>query len=168
MRFDEFNEARGGMGAQTTARRMTAPNVSTIDYTAPWTRAQRAKAYKRSVDFNDLKTDKEKFDFLYNLKVGKTTNRIVIKGVTGSYQIKAYNPTTGNIELVTKNGYEESTAQGNVNNFIFQGRTRAPTGNTKNYTFVPVGITVTDTTPTKRGRPPGPSKKQYDFPKLPW
>lgn len=164
MKFSEFSE--GKLGAQTVTRRITAPNVTTIDNTAPWTRAQQAKAYKRTVDFNALKTDKEKFDFLYNLKTGKTNNRILIQG---GLQIKAYDPVTGEIELVSKKGDQESTLKGNVNNFTFQGRSRVVSGNIKNYNFIPSNLSIIDTVATKRGRPAGrPAKKEYNFPKLPW
>ena len=179
MKFNEFSE--GKLGAQTVARRMTAPNVTTIDNTAPWTRAQRAKAYKRTVDFNALKTDKEKFDFLYNLTAGKTSNRIVIPGprrtaITASshsnpMKIQSYNPATGEIELLHNHSTgDKEIYTGNVNNFKFLGRSR-PSGNSnKDYTFDPGSLTQVSVTPgqTKRGRPTGPANKQYNFPKLPW
>jgi hypothetical protein len=162
----------GGGGASMSAHRMTAPTVSTIDRSAPWTKAQLARATQRTKDFNQLATDKEKFDMLYNLPTGKTTNRIVIStsgtgGQGRTFQIKSYDPATGNIDLILNSSGKTDQYQANTNNFKFVGRTRMPSNSTKNYNFTPGELSHTDSQDKPVGRPVA-KKKEYKFPTMPW
>ena len=163
----------GGGAPSMSAQRMTAPTVSTIDRSAPWTRSQIAKATKRTKDFNQLATDKEKFDMLYNLPAGKTTNRIVISttgagGFGNTLQIKAYDPATGNIDLILNSRGKTDEYQGNTNDFKFAGRTRTVSSNAKNYNFVPGKLSHMDSQEKPMGRPGQKKKKEYKFPNMPW
>jgi hypothetical protein len=162
----------GGAPAMS-AQRMTAPAVSTMDRSAPWTKAAIGKSYKRTKDFNELETAKEKFDFLHNLTSGKTANKIRIEGPKGmhgytstAYRIQSYKPATGDITLLLKTPQADVVVAGNTNNFKYQGRTKS-VGGPKTYTFIPSELTKVSSTPiqTTRGRP---TKKQYTFPKMPW
>ena len=162
----------GGGAPSMSAQRVTAPSISTVDRSAPWTKAAIGKSYKRTKDFNELETAKEKFDFLYNLTTGKTTNKIRIEGPTdigyanAAYRIQTYNPATGDITLLLKTPQADNVVTGNTNNFKYQGRTKS-VGGPKTYTFIPSELTKVSSTkiPTTRGRP---TKKQYMFPKMPW
>ena len=163
----------GGGAPSMSAQRMTAPVVSTVDRSAPWTKAAIGKSYKRTKDFNELETVKEKFDFLHNLTSGKTANKIRIEGPKGmhgyantAYRIQSYNSATGDITLLLKTPQADAVVTGNTNNFKYQGRTKS-VGGPKTYTFIPSELTKVSSTPiqTTRGRP---TKKQYTFPKMPW
>jgi hypothetical protein len=160
----------GGGAPSMSAQRMTAPPISTVDRSAPWTKASIGQAYKRTKDFNELKTAKEKFDFLYNLTAGKTTNKIRIEGPSRSrvYYIQSYDPKTGNITLSIKTRESNNTVSGNVNDFTYKGRMGTATGSAKTYTFIPGELTMLGSEPTQLGRPAGSSKKKYNFPRMPW
>ena len=104
MRATEFITEAGN--PQMVARRISAPRVSTVDTSAPWVQAQMQQARQRKKSFNELATDKEKFDFLYKLKTGKTTHTIRVVGpASGRFgapitlNIENYNPATGDIEF---------------------------------------------------------------------
>ena len=159
----------GGGAPSMSAQRMTAPPISTVDKSAPWVKAAIGQSYKRTTDFNKLKTAKEKFDFLYNLTAGKTTNKIRIEGPSARvYYIQSYDPKTGNITLSIKTRESNNTVSGNVNNFTYKGRMGTATGSAKTYTFIPGELTIVGSEPKQLGRPAGPAKKKYNFPRMPW
>ena len=166
----------GGGAPAMSAQRMTAPPISTVDRSAPWTKAAIGKAYKRTKDFNELKTAKEKFNFLYNLTAGKTSNKIRIEGPSGIhgysnnlYHIQSYNPSTGDITLTLKTRESDNTVTGNVNDFTYKGRMGTATGSAKTYTFIPGKLTMVGSEPKTATNTLGrPGAKKYNFPKMPW
>jgi len=162
------NEAQS-TGTPTRARAITAPRVSTLDRSAPWVRAALGRSQARKRRFEDLPTDKEKFDFLYNLKQGKTTNQIVIPGTgKNNYQIQSYDPATGDIVVTFHAGSARNTYRGNTKDFVFRGSQKPGAGSARNYIFSPRSLEMIDSQPTRAGAPSGPRKKQYTFPKMPW
>jgi len=159
----------GGGGPSMSAQRVTAPMVTTVDKSAPWVKDAMNKARKRTQDFKALGTDKEKFDFIY--KAQNTTTRIRIDSQSHfPYYIQSYDPTTGDITLLLKNPKPGKIVTGNTNNFTYQGRQVAPSSNRKTYIFQTGEVTAVSTVPSQTtvGRPTGPAKKKYDFPRMPW
>ena len=159
----------GGGAPSMSAQRVTAPSISTVDRSAPWVKAAIGKARKKTQDFNALATAKEKFDFIYKLKNTSTKLRILGQG-HNPYHIQSYDPATGNISLLLKTSQGDKIVTGNTNDFTYQGRHSTSTSGGKTYTFVPGKVTAVSTGPQQavRGRPIGPAKKKYDFPKMPW
>jgi hypothetical protein len=173
MRLKEILEAK--IGTQTSLHRMSAPSVSTIDPSAPWTKKQRAVAYKRAKDFNELTTAKEKFEYIKKVSEKNPSNalRILPPNVLGNpLHIQTYDPATGNIVLLQHTSGETVLFQGNVNQFEYKGRVRAPTGSKKYYEFIPTNIKEIsrELKPVKTGRPvqAKPFSKPSTLTKLPW
>lgn len=169
MRAKEFLQEAQATGTPTRARAIDAPRVSTIDRSAPWVKAAIGRAQQRKRRFEELTTGKEKFDFLYNLKTGKSNNRIMILGRgRQNLQIKSYDPATGDIVMTLSTGQEVNTYSGNTNNFKFvRSEKSGTTGSARNYIFNPGQPDLIDSVRQSdlRGRP---KKKQYTFPKMPW
>ena len=167
MRAREFLQEAQATGTPTRARVMDAPRVSTMDRSAPWTRAAMGQARQRKRSFEELPTDKEKFDFLYTLKKGRTTNRIVIPRGRQNLQIKSYDPATGDITMTLSTGQQIDTYTGNTNNFKFHKSEKSAAGGPRNYIFSPGSVELVDSARQSdlRGRP---KKKQYTFPNMPW
>ena len=159
----------GGGAPSMSAQRMTAPMVTTVDRTAPWVKAAIGKARKKTQDFNALATVKEKFDFIYKLQSTSTQIRIPSQG-RNPYHIQSYDPATGAISLLLKTPQGNEIVAGNANDFTYQGRQVTPSTGGKTYIFQPGKVTAVSTEPRQavRGRPAGPAKKKYDFPKMPW
>lgn len=132
-------------------------------------KAGKQKKYQRTVDFNDLKTDKEKFEFIYNLKVGKTTNKAVfeIPGTNGS-KVISYDPQTGNIELEVARGNNVDLYSGNANNFKFLGREKSPSVPLIKYKFSPGALEDLGPVARKTKTQAKPFSKPSTLTKLPW
>jgi hypothetical protein len=172
--YEIITEAK--TGTQTSLHRMSAPTVSTIDSSAPWIKKQRNLAYTRAVDFNQLETDKEKFDYIKNLsaKSPSTVLRVLPPNVLGNnLHIQKYDPVSGEITLIQNtNGGETIVYQGNVNQFKYKGRTRTSSNSGKNYEFIPNGVKEVsrELKTIRAGRPPKtkPFSKPSTLTKLPW
>jgi len=177
MRANEFITEAGN--PQMVARRISAPGVSTVDYSAPWVQAKMQQARQRKKSFNELETDKEKFDFLYKLKTGKTTNTIKIQGPSPdrfgapiTLNIENYNPATGDIELVGyarqgRAGSQELKYRANTGTFEFGGRSRKGLAGAYNYSFSP-GRSLELISQQARIRPQEPVAKAVAKPASPW
>jgi hypothetical protein len=129
----------------------------------------KQKKYQRTVDFNALKTDREKFEFLHNLKSGKTVNKITfeIPGTTGSKMVK-YNPQTGEVELQIAKGSIVDLYSANSNNFKFLGREKSPSTNHIKYKFSPGTLEQIGVVPRKTKPQAKPFSKPSTLTKLPW
>jgi hypothetical protein len=165
----------GGGAPSMSAQRMTAPNTTTPRGFSDPIFVKRAKQqkYNREKQFKALTTAKEKFDFLYGLEKGKSTNQIRIQGPSNlTYHIQQYNPVTGDIVLLLKGLQSDDTIKGNTSNFVYQGRQASGATGPKIYIFIPQDLTTISSEPkikkTNRGRPTGSVKKQYKFPPNPW
>ena len=155
---------------------MSAPLVTTRDPSAPWTKKQQAIAYKRAKEFNELTSPKEQFEYIK--RVSETSSSIVLRilplNVLGNpLHIQTYDPATGDITLLQHAPHGETIIfQGNVNQFRYKGRVRAPTGSKKYYEFIPTGIKEVsrERKPVKAGRPvqAKPFSKPSKLTKLPW
>lgn len=155
MRINEIiNEA--SLGTQANFRRISVPNVTTVDLTAPW--VQQAISQRR----NTLKTvaaaetDKEKLDYLWNS--GLAPSAIKIIGAKPGPKTKwagfdnrvltidTYFRKTGEITCTAEATVNKVpvvlTYSGNVNDGIeYKGSTRKPT----TYTFKVDGLKLVKT-----------------------
>jgi hypothetical protein len=178
MRAHEFIIEAGN--PQMVARRISAPRVSTVDTSAPWVQAAMQQARQRKKSFNELATDKEKFDFLYKLKTGKTTNTIKIQGPAASsygapivLNIENYNPATGDIELVGyarqgRAGSQELKYRANTNTFNYSSRFRKGISTAGyDYFFTP-GSSLELISQQARVKPQEPVSKAVAKPASPW
>lgn len=173
MRLKEILEAK--VGTQTSLQRMSAPSVTTRDPSAPWTKKYQAIAYKRAKEFNELTSPKEQFEYIKRVAETSPSNalRILPLNVLGNpLHIQTYDPVTGDITLLQHASGETILFQGNVNQFRYKGRVRAPTGSKKYYEFIPTGIKEVsrELKPVKSGRPvqAKPFSKPSTLTKLPW
>jgi hypothetical protein len=132
-------------------------------------KAAKQKKYQRTVDFNALKTDREKFEFIHNLKDGKTINKITfeIPGTTGS-KVTKYNPQTGEVELAIARGSNVDLYSGNSNNFKFLGREKSTNSNHIKYKFSPGTLEQIGVVPRKAKPQAKPFSKPSTLTKLPW
>jgi hypothetical protein len=136
-------------------------------------KAAKQKKYQRLLAFNDLKTDKEKFEFIYNLKDAKATNKIVfeIPGTAGT-KIVDYNPQTGEVKFSVSRGPNVDLYSGNANNFKFLGREKVTSSGVTKYKFMPGDIKDLDPiarqTKTQYKTQKKPFSKPSTLTKLPW
>lgn len=169
MRLKEILEAK--TGTQTSLHRVSAPyTAGGPKISAPgFVKAGKQQKYQRIVDFNALKTDKEKFEFIHNLKTGKTTNKVVfeIPGTSG-VKIVSYDPQTGNVELEVARGKIVDLYSGNANNFKFLGREKSPSTPLIKYKFNPGAIEELGPVVQKGKSQAKPFSKPSTLTKLPW
>lgn len=162
----------GGGAPSMQAHRVTPPNISTPrGFSDPvFVKKAKKQKYDREQQFKKLATDKQRFDFLYQLEQGKSSNKISIKGAGDeTYHVQQYDPATGDIILLVKTLQGNDMVKGNTKNFLYQGRHGTYAGSPKTYTFVAKDLIPVSSQPkTKRGRPTGPVKKKYQFPPNPW
>jgi hypothetical protein len=123
---------------------------------------QNAKlAYNIVKDVMTAPTAKEKFEILFNLKAGNTTNIIRLLGPNGKkYSPASYDKETGIIKLVGAAG--DRSYSTSVDNLEFKGKERT-ISSTKKYWNFSFNDMKQDKKPevsepgTKRGRPRNPT-----------
>ena len=118
-------------------------------------------AYNIVKDVMTAPTAKEKFEILFNLKAGNTSNKIRLFGPNGKkYSPDSYDPSTGIIKLVGLSGNRSFSTS--VDNLEFKGKERTLSSSTKYWNFSFNDIQqdekpeVSEPT-TKRGRPRNPT-----------
>lgn len=146
MKISELLEA--SIGAQSSVRKMTAPNVTTRDLSAPWVKAQMVKAGKFRKKFEEAKTPKEKFDLVYK-KVASNPTAVgnILRITRGSikFSIDSYDPATGEIKLIHSIATKKTRYLGNVNDFSYAGAQRSSGVAPRVYYFTPGELVKKDT-----------------------
>lgn len=164
-------------GPSSSAHRISAPSIefNAGGRDAPgFVKAAMHQSQQRKKDFNELSTGKEKFDFIYFLKTGKTSHSVKVSqtpdNIRNSLKIQDYDKDTGEITLTksSSSGYI-TVYKGNTNNFEFIKRQRPVSSSQYSYIFTPGKIEEVDSYNSDKPRlKTGPNKKKWDIPNSPW
>lgn len=141
-----------------------------VPSSTPITRKNAKLAYDVVKSINQAPTAKDKIEVITSLKAGGSTNKISIINQHGEpYGFREYNKSTGDIELVNRQGKAFRT---NVDSLEFVGKERSVSTSIKKWVFKTDNIQISDTEPQKSIQEPKkkgrPSKPKYNIPNNPW
>jgi len=121
-------------------------------------------AYDIVKTVSKLPTSKEKFEYIFNLKDGQTSNSIRVVDSEGvAYGIKDYNADTG--EVTVSRGGALGTV--NIDDLEFKGKERSISSTKKTWIFSTPAIQKIKSATARGGRPPK-SDSSYSFPNRLW
>lgn len=141
-----------------------------VPSSTPITRKNAKLAYNVVKAIAQAPTAKDKIDVITGLKAGGSNNRISVIDQNGvPYGFRDYDKSTGNIELVNRQGKPYKTS---VDSLEFVGKERSISSSVKKWVFKTDSIQPSDVEspqpaqePKKKGRP---AKPVYSIPDRLW